>query len=172
MEGKGAGLLGAFRKSRSDPGLRREADMIGFYLSVTLLAALVAGNDYAPHTKLDVLSIVWGTTIGLAIAHWFALVVSMRLVPDPHLHHTPLEVLVSQLMMGSIIAVVATAVVLVLPESLDRFGARMTAALFIGIVVLLESRAGGSTLRRAVSLGVLALVVGMAIATVKWFIGK
>lgn len=161
------------RRTRSDPGLRREADMMGFYLSIALLAALVGGgNDHEAHTQLDVLNVVWGTTIGLALAHWFAIVVSARLVHDPDLHHTPSELLASQLVMGVAIAAVSTVAVLLLPADLERLGVRVVAALWIAFIVQLESRAGGSTLRRAVSLGVLALVVALAIATVKWFVGK
>lgn len=82
--GARAGLPGAVRATLTDPSLRREAEMMGIYVSVALLAALSAGNDFASHTNLDVLVVVWGTTIGLAIAHWFALSLSIRLVRDPH----------------------------------------------------------------------------------------
>ena len=146
--------------------------MMGFYLSIALLAALTGGNDHKAHSQLDVLILVWGTTIGLGLAHWFALAVSARLVHDPDLHHTPGEMLVSQLVMGVTISAVATVLVLVLPEDFERLGARLTAAAFIALIVQTESIAGGSTRRRAVALGILALVVGLAIATVKWFIGK
>ncbi len=166
------GLRGLIRRTRTDPGLRREADMMGFYVSIALLAALTTGNDHQAHSQLDVLGVVWGTTIGLALAHWFAIVVSARLVRDPDLHHTPMEVLASQMGMGVAIAIASTTAVLILPEDLERLGARVTAALFIAVIVQVESIAGGSTLRRAVSLGVLALVVALTIATFKWFIGK
>lgn len=166
------GVRGLILRTRDDPGLRREADMMGFYLCIALFAALMGGNDHAPHSELDVLSVVWGTTIGLALAHWFAIVVSSKLVRDPDLHHTPAEVLTSQMGMGVAIGAVATAVVAVLPDDLERLGARLTAALGIAVIVQMESLAGGATRSRAVGLGVLALVVGLAIATVKWLVGK
>jgi hypothetical protein len=145
--------------------------MMGFSVAIALLAALVGGGgDDDPHSQVDVLSVVWGTTIGLALAHWFALAVSTRLVRDPGLHHTPAEVLLSQLGMGVAIAVGATAVVAVLPHDAERLGARIMAALFIALIVQVESVAGGSTRRRAAGLGLLALVVGLAIATL--FIGR
>jgi hypothetical protein len=151
-----------------DLGLRREAEMMGLYVSLTLLAVFLTGNDLEEHTKLDVLWLVWGTTIGLAIAHWFALVLSVHLVRDPHVHHTPMEMLLSQLLMSVLLAVTATLVVLVLPERLDRFGARLTAASFIGVIVFVESRAGGRSPRRAAAFGVSALAVALLIATLKW----
>lgn len=145
--------------------------MMGFYLSIALMAALVGGNDHEAHSQLDVLTVVWGTTIGLALAHWFAIAVSVRLVRDPDLHHTPSEILASQLMMGVAVAAVATVAVLILPEDLERLGARVTAALFIALIVQIESLAGGASLRRALGLGGVALVGALLIASVKWFIG-
>lgn len=97
-----AGLGALVRRMPQDLGLRREAEMMGIYVSLTLLAVLLTGNDLDGHTKLDVLWLVWGTTIGLAIAHWFALVLSVRLVRDPHVHHTSMEMLLSQVADGGV----------------------------------------------------------------------
>ncbi len=146
--------------------------MMGFYLAIALLAALTAGNDHTAHTQLDVLKVVWGTTIGLGLAHWFAITVSARLVRDPDMHHTPMELLLSQMAMGTVLAAVATLVVVVLPDDLERLGVRLVAALSIGVIVEFESRAGGSSVRTAIGRGALALVVAMVVATIKWFIGK
>lgn len=157
-------------RTRQDLGLRREAEMMGLYVSLTLLAVLLTGSDLDAHTKLDVLWIVWGTTIGLAIAHWFAMVLSVRLVRDPHVHHTPVEMLLSQLLMAMVLALSATAVVLVLPERFDRLGARVTAASFIGVIVYVESRAGGRTSRHAARLGVSVLAIAYSIAALKWYL--
>lgn len=146
--------------------------MMGFYVAIALLAALTAGNDHTAHTQLDVLKVVWGTTIGLGLAHWFAITVSARLLRDPDMHHTPMELLLSQMAMGVILAVVATFIVMVLPDDLERLGARLAAALSIGVIVEIESLAGGSSTRTAIGRGALALVVAMLVATIKWFIGK
>lgn len=167
-----SGPLRVWRRTRDDLTLRREADMMGFYVAIALLAALTAGNDHTAHTQLDVLKVVWGTTIGLGLAHWFAITVSARLVRDPDMHHTPMELLLSQMAMGVILAVVATFIVMVLPDDLERLGARLAAALSIGVIVEIESLAGGSSTRTAIGRGALALVVAMLVATIKWFIGK
>jgi hypothetical protein len=166
------GLWSVFRRTRDDLTLRREADMMGFYLAIALLAALTAGNDHTAHTQLDVLKVVWGTTIGLGLAHWFAITVSARLVRDPDMHHTPMELLYSQMAMGVLLSVIATLIVLVVPADFERVGVRLAAALSIGVIVEIESRAGGATLRKAMLQGTLALVVAFVIATIKWFIGK
>jgi hypothetical protein len=159
-----------FRRIRNDPALRREADMMGFYVAIALLVALTAGSDHSDQSQLDVLGIVWGTTLGLALAHWFALTVSARLVNDPDLHHTPTEMLLSQIVMAVAVALLATVVVLVCPTNAERLGARLTAALFVGLLVVVESRAGGATTQRALVRGAIALGVAFAIATIKWFV--
>ena len=74
--------------------------------------------------------------------------------------------------MGSLLAAVATVVVALLPDDFERLGARIAAALFIGVIVGVESRAGGSTIRRASLHGLLALSAAVAIASFKWFIGR
>ena len=51
------------------------------HASITLLAALtVTTGEHS--ANLDVFAVVWGTTVGLALAHWFAFVFAVRLV-DP-----------------------------------------------------------------------------------------
>lgn len=146
--------------------------MMGFYVAVALIGALTAGDDHAPHSQIGVVAIVWGTTVGLAVAHWFAMILSARLVPDPGLHHTPSEMLFAQLVMAVAVAVVATVVVLVLSADLERLGARTTAALFIAVLVGFEARTNGWSHHRAAAYGLTALVIGLAIAATKWFIGK
>ena len=147
--------------------------MMGFYVAVALLAALTAtGSDHAAHTKFEVLGIVWGTTVGLAAAHWFAMILSARVVHDPDLHHTPLEMLVSQLVMALAVAIIATVVVAVLSDDFERLGARITAAVFIAGLVGFELRANGATRGKAAGFGLIALAAGLTIATVKWLISK
>lgn len=142
--------------------------MMGLYVSVTLLAVLLTGNDFDPHSTFDVLGIVWATTIGLAIAHWFAMVLSIRLVRDPDVHHSPGELLMSQLIMSVALAAIASAVVLVLPERFDRLGARLSAASFIAAIVYLESRASGRSPYRSAVFGLSMLVLAGLIAVLKW----
>ena len=155
---------------RRDRTLRRESDMMAFTACIALLAALSYGDDDVAHSKLDVLVIVWGTTFGLTLTQWFALTLSVRLVHDPRVTYSPAEMLVAQLVMAVLVAAAATIVVLVLSPEFDRLGARITAALFLGVLVGVESRAGGASLRRSLAFAGGALAVGVAIATVKWAI--
>ena len=158
------------QQTRRDRTLRREADMMAFTICIALLAALSYGRDNAPHTQLDVLVIVWGTTFGLALTHWFALTLSVRLVQDPSFRYSPSEMLVVQTMMAVLVATTATVAVLVVSEDFERLGARITAALFLGLLVGIESRASGSSRRRALGFMVAALCIGVSVAAAKWFI--
>lgn len=103
------------QRTRRDPSLRRESDMMAFHVCITLFAALTLGRDHAGQQQGEVLSVVWGTTVGLALAHWFAVRVSARIVPDPDDHHTPWEVFTSQSAMALVVGVTTTAVVILLP---------------------------------------------------------
>ena len=96
------------QRTRRDPSLRRESDMMGFYVGITLFAALTLGRDHAGQPQGEVLDVVWGTTVRLALAHWFAVAVSARIVPNPDDHHTPVEEFSSRLVMALIVAVTAT----------------------------------------------------------------
>ena len=156
----------------TQPVLRREADMMGLTVALALLAALTAGSDHDPHGKLDVLFVVWGTTVGLGLAHWFALTLSVRLVTAAEVTYTPIQMLWAQLAMALVLAVAASTVVLVVPHEVDRLGARAAAALFIGVLVGTERRLAGAPWTRALGWAAGAVAVAMTIATVKWFIGR
>src|SRR5512135_2757479 len=58
--------------------LRKEAYTMALYVAICLLAALVALPKTGAHAHA--IGIVWGVTIGLAVAHWFAFRVSARMV--------------------------------------------------------------------------------------------
>ena len=85
---------------------------MGLTVCIAMLAALTAGNDHSPHTRLDVLTMVWGTTLGLALTHWFALSFSVRLVPDPRFTSSPWQLLGPQIALAVLVAVAASIVVL------------------------------------------------------------
>jgi hypothetical protein len=165
-----AGAAEFAKRVRQDRTLRREADMMGITVCIVLLAALTAGSDSDPHSRLDVLAIVWATTFALALTHWFAVSLSMTLVNDPTFNYTRAELLVTQLGIALIVAVAASIVVLVVPQSYDRFGARMTAAVCLGVLVGTETRGGGRSVRQAVVYAAIALVIAGSIAYVKMIV--
>lgn len=141
--------------------------MMGITVCIVLLAALTAGSDSDPHSRLDVLAIVWATTFALALTHWFAVSLSMTLVNDPSVRYTRFELLVAQLGIAVIVAIAASIVVVLVSRTYDRFGARMTAAVCLGVLVGTEARGGGRSVKQAVAYAAVALVIAASIAYVK-----
>jgi hypothetical protein len=49
--------------------LRKEAFTMALYVAICLLAALSVVAKHGKGAQVDALKIVWGTTLGLALAH-------------------------------------------------------------------------------------------------------
>ncbi len=148
---------------------RREAFTMALYTSITLLGALtVTGRQ---QSGVNVFAIVWGTTVGLSLAHWFAFSFAVRLV-DPTSEKAKLDrhlaVVVSA---AAAVAVLASIPVIVLPEDLDRPAARFAAAACIGVASFAQSRSFGASTGRAARIAVVALVLGLVVAGLKHALG-
>jgi len=162
--------MAVWHRTGDVPAARRDADMMALTVCLVLLAALTAGNDYEPHSKWDVRSIVWATTVGLVLTHCFALLLAARLVRDPAYTVDLGTVLAIQLAIALVIALATTVVVLTAEGDFDRFGARASAAVFLGLIVGAESRRGGSSGSLAALWGVVAAATGLIIAAAKWVV--
>ena len=162
--------IAGWHRTGNLPAARRDADMMALTVCLVLLAALTAGNDHEPHSKLTVLSIVWATTVGLVLTHCFTLLLAARLVRDPA-YTVDLETLLGiQLTIALVIALATTVVVLAATRDFDRFGARASAAVFLGLIVGAEGRPGGSSRSVSALWGVFAAATGLIIAAVKWVV--
>ena len=138
---------------------------MGLYVSITLLAALAVTGD--GDGSEDVLAIVWGTTIGLALAHWFAFDLVVRLVdPTPQPSHVTRELLF-ELLGAFAVALLATVTLVLAPQHLERQAVRAVMVGAIGVVTLIEARAYGASWRRAAATGGVALVLAAMVAGVK-----
>ena len=162
--------MAGWHRTGDVPAARRDADMMALTVCLVLLAALTAGNDHEPHSKLAVLSIVWATSVGLVLTHCFALLLAARLVRDPAYTVDLGTLLGIQLAIALVIALATTVVVLTAEGDLDRFGARASAAVFLGLIVGAESRRGGSSGSLAALWGVVAAATGPIIAAAKWVV--
>jgi len=65
----------------SEDELRREAFTMALYVAICLLAALSAVTDHTAESERNVFKLVWGTTVGLALACWPFTTRTMRYVP-------------------------------------------------------------------------------------------
>src|SRR5690242_13420403 len=104
---------------------RKEAYTMGLYVAICLLGALIALPTHQ-HDDAEVEAIIWGVTVGLALAHWFAFRVSATLVSDGRVRRQDLHVARAQLAGAAIVAVLASIPVLLLPQSAELEAAELT----------------------------------------------
>jgi len=120
---------------------RQEAFTMAFYVSICLLAALAAVGETA---QVDVFKIVWGTTVGLALVHWFAFRLSARLVGGGGFGREDAELAAAQLAGALAIAMIASVPVLLFPDSAELDVARMRLAALIAVAGFAVARASGA----------------------------
>ena len=90
---------------------------MALYVAICLLAALIALPDKdAQHAHA--LQIIWGVTVGLALAHWFAFRVSARLVGSGSVRPHDAESAGAQLAGAAGVALLASIPVIVFPGPL------------------------------------------------------
>jgi dipeptide/tripeptide permease len=146
--------------------VRHEAFTMALYVSICLLAALgtLTGTVL---THGVVFELVWGTTVGLAVAHLFAFLLAGRLLEGERLSATTRRTALAQLAGAASVAIVTSVVILIVPTSAELNAARYDLALIIGIVGYLVARRSSRSRLRAVVFAVCVLVIGMAVVVVK-----
>jgi hypothetical protein len=87
---------------------------MALYLAVCLIAALTALENAAAIPG-RVMGLVWGTTIGLALAHLFAFRIAGRLVHDGRIPRSDRIVSGIQLAAAAAVAVIVSVPVLIAP---------------------------------------------------------
>jgi hypothetical protein len=145
--------------------LRKEAYTMALYVAICLLAAFAALPETGAHAH--VIGIIWGVTVGLALAHWFAFRVSSRLVGAGSVRPHDLESGAAQLGGAAGVALLASIPVILFPASVELELVELLLAGFIALVGFVVARAGGATRARAMIYALLVLVIAVAIALVK-----
>jgi hypothetical protein len=148
-----------------DVELRKEAFTMALYVAMCLLAAFAA---VAESTAEDhVFEIVWGTTVGLALAHWLAFGVSARLVAAGHVRRHDARAAVAQLLGAAAVALLATVPVIIFPASVELDVVEFVLAFFIAVVGYAVSRSSGATRIRSLVYGATLLIVAGFVVLVK-----
>jgi hypothetical protein len=145
--------------------LRKEAYTMALYVAICLLAAFAALPETGAHAHA--MPIIWGVTIGLALAHWFAFRVSARMVGAGRVRPHDVESAGAQLAGAAGVALLASVPVLLFPESVELELVELLLAGFIALIGFAVARGGGATRTRAMLYGLAVLVVAVAIALVK-----
>ena len=76
-DGPAAAPLSGVDEHRLELG--KEALTMALYVAICLMAAFIAIPDSAIEDTNE-MALIWGITLGLALAHWFAFRVSARMV--------------------------------------------------------------------------------------------
>lgn len=162
------------RTSGAHAEVLREAVTMVLYVSVVLMAELAAiPEKHFAHGRVtgavggQLLAIIWGTAVGLAVAHWFA----FRLAAPAFRGERPTrsDTYIGLGQVGSAIFVAAVSSLPVLLFS-DVHAQETTAdvpASLIGIVGYLIARVTGRSRFTSVFYGLTVLVIGILVALVK-----
>ena len=145
----------------------REAITMALYVAICLLAALTAVAERADAGHAVTLGIVWGTTIGLALAHWFAFRVSSRMVGGGSLSRADARLAGAQMAGAAAVAALVSIPVLALPSTAELDVARIVLAALIGLAGFLVGRRSGASTFRSVVFGGVMVVAGLGIAILK-----
>lgn len=147
--------------------LRKEAWVMALYVAVCLLAALTALAENSSDGHARALGVIWGTTIGLTLAHAFAFRVSARLVAQGQIRRGDAATVGAQLVGAAAVAVLATIPVLIWPASAELDAVRWVLALFIAVVGFVVAREAGAGTTRSAVYGAVLFVIALAIAITK-----
>lgn len=147
--------------------LRKEAWVMALYVAVCLLAALSAVAEHAGDGHVKVLGLVWGTTIGLALAHVFAFRVSARMVADGKIRRHDGETIAAQLGGATVVAVLATIPVTLMPATAELDTVRLLLALFVAAVGYVVAKESGAGTARSLVYAAIVLFAALAIAVLK-----
>ena len=148
------------------------------YLSIVLLAAFAAlpsGSGGDAHLAGGVhgstlIALIWGTAIGLAIAHWFAFRVTARAFGGGTVSDTDVRIGLAQLVAAMIVAGLCTVPVIVFDTTSEVTAATIVLALLLGLSGFLVAKSAGRSVLRSLILGGIVMLVGLAIALLKNFL--
>lgn len=153
--------------------LWREATTMALYVAIVVLAAVVAlptdgrGEHAGGVHGLALLGLVWGTTIGLALAHWFAFRLAARGFGGGKVGPHEVAIGLAQVAGAALVAALCSIPVLVFGRDHDVQFTAFVPALIVGAAGYLVGRESGHTPLRSILVGAAALVLGVAIAVVK-----
>jgi hypothetical protein len=154
--------------------LLREAATMVLYVSVVEIAELASlPEGHFGHGRVtgpaggQLLAIVWGTAVGLALAHWFAFrVAAPGFRGDSPTSHD-VRIGLVQLGGAALVAAVSSLPVLLLSDVRAQETIGDVPAVIIGVIGYLVARATGKGRLPAVFYGLTALALGIVVALVK-----
>ncbi len=143
---------------------------MALYVAICLLGALLALPEDEVRSRS--LPVVWGVTVGLAAAHWFAFRLSTRLVTAGAVGRLDVAIATAQLLGAAAVAVLASIVILIFPERLEVVATELALATFVALVGFVAVRGGGTSRVRALLYALVLFVFAVGLALLKnWLTG-
>ncbi|MFP4312516.1 MAG: hypothetical protein ACLFS9_11135 [Nitriliruptoraceae bacterium] len=153
--------------SRIDPGIAREGLTMGLYLTISLLAVLTAKSGDADDGA--VLTLIWGSTLGLALAHWLAFQLAARLFVGSTLTSHDRLAMLAQAAAAVVVAALAS-LPLLLGVSAATALSRGVLAGLIGLFAFGAVRSHSGSIARASGYAVAVVVLATLVATSKYLL--
>jgi hypothetical protein len=147
--------------------LVKEAATMALYVAICLLAALTVLSHSELEAGNTVFRVIWGTTLGLALAHWFAFRLSARLVGEGSVRRTDAELALAQLGGSVVVAVVATVPVVLFEGDAEIDITSWVVAGFIAVVGFVVARRSGASWFRSTVYASSTTVVALATVVIK-----
>ena len=150
-----------------DTELRKDALTMALYVAVGLLGTLSLFDRTLSGSDVRIVETIWGITVGLVLAHVFAFVIAAHVAGQGSLRRHDGEAAVAHLVGGFGVAVLATVVVVLVPDSAELRAVRLVLAAFIGAIGYLVRRSNGASIRGALLFGLVTVVAALFIANLK-----
>ena len=154
--------------------LLREAATMTLYVSVVEIAELAslperhyANGRVTGPVGIQLLAIVWGTAVGLALAHWFAFRVAAPAFRGEGPGGRDARIGLAQLAGAVGVAAISSLPVLLLSDLRAQETVGDVPAVVIGVIGYLVGRASGTSRVRSAVYGSTALALGVGVALVK-----
>jgi len=154
--------------------LWREVATMVLYVSVVEIAELTSlperhfgGGRVTGPVGTQLLAIVWGTAVGLALAHWFAFRVAAPAFRGDSPTRRDTQIGLAQLGGAAFVAAVSSLPVLFFSDVRAQETIGDMPAVIIGVVGYLLARATGKSRLPSVFYGATALALGVVVALVK-----
>jgi hypothetical protein len=144
------------------------------YVSVVEIAELAAlPESHFAHGRVSgavggqLLAIVWGTAVGLALAHWFAFGLAARAFRGERPTHLDTQIGLAQVGAAMFVAALSSLPVLLFSKVTAQEITGDVPALLVGVVGYLIARHGGSARLPSLFYGLTAFALGVLVALVK-----
>jgi hypothetical protein len=141
------------------------------YVSIVLMGAIATVPADDLDEDVHVAAVIWGSALGLALAHWFAFNASAHLFRGEGIAREDLAEGLWEVVAAVAVAVAATVPLLVLDDTTGAAVSLIALAAVVTTVAYVASRHGGVSRPRALLRGAVTMVLAVVVAVVKIWLG-